>query len=186
MGQVTSTMRIAAALVASVLAAVLGITATGGPAVAGPPAPRTASVSPCNGWYCLGPSVTVLESNTTACQGSTQYFGGTDHNGVGVNWTYSNGGHACVNVSYRPAYTSLSCSFWIYVPNEYATATVYFGYWSNGVKRIVSLNEATVDGWVYLFNAPYVSKIDFQDNNGQTGTRIGWGSSATYGIAQYC
>ena len=135
----------------------------------------------------LAPSVTVLESNTANCAGTAQYFADTDTTGVPIDWTNSNGTHACVRVRYSPAPTAASCAYAFYVPSGDATGVIVFGYWTaDGVKHYVSLDENPVSGWQTLFRSAQVNRIEFQDNNGQSGTRIGWGRLADHGVRQSC
>jgi GH25 family lysozyme M1 (1,4-beta-N-acetylmuramidase) len=136
----------------------------------------------------LAPTVTVLASNTTACQGTQQYYTGTDGAGVPIDWTYANGTTACVKVGYAPHATSATCSFSFYVPDGEATAQITFGYWTtDGVKHYAGLNENPVIGWQQVFSAANVNRIEFQDNDGQAyPLQIGWGSSAAYGMRQTC
>jgi hypothetical protein len=74
-----------------------------------------------------------------------------------------------------------------------------YGWWdSSGTKHYASVvDENTNDVWYYLnMNQPGasggtaegVTRISFQDNNGQApgSTYIGWGNSASYGIDQLC
>jgi hypothetical protein len=101
---------------------------------------------------------------------------------VPVNWTWSNGGKACLKAQYNPPANGGNCAFYFYVPSNYATANVVFGYWTtDGVKHYASLNEAQVSGWTFAFRARNVNRIEFQDNNGQTGTQIGWGANNNFG-----
>lgn len=138
---------------------------------------------------CLSPFITVLENNTSACPGNQQYFTATDLAGNPIYWTYSNGSHACVSVDYYPVSTA-TCRYWFYVPEGHATANVIFGYWTtDGVKHYApTLNENPVFGWQPIFTSANVTRINFQDNNGQTpgSTEIGWGAEAADGLAQTC
>jgi hypothetical protein len=136
----------------------------------------------------LEQSTTVLESNTSACQGSTQYFAATDYSGVPVFWTYANGSHPCIRVTYHPRTTTSTCTFQFYVPNGFATANVIFGYWTtDGVKHYASIDENPRQGWYTIFSSANVTLINFQDNNGQAyPLRLGWGYDHAHGLIQQC
>jgi hypothetical protein len=138
--------------------------------------------------YYLQAQVTVQESNTTSCPGTSEYFTANDLNGVPVNWTYANGSHPCIRVSYAPRSTSQDCIFDFFVPTGYATANIIFSYTTaDGATHSASLNEAPLDGWYYVFDAANVTHIEFRDNNGQAyPTEIGWGSDYLHGFTQTC
>lgn len=146
---------------------------------------------------CLQPSVQTLERNDANCPGNDQYFPATDGYGKPIQWTYSNGSHACIKVSYSTPFpiTLGDCEYWFYAPAGHATGTIYFGYWVGGAKHIFALNENPVEGWRPLFtdfqNGVFgvnqqPTRIEFQDNNGQTGNQIAWGANNQYGIIQTC
>ncbi|MFB9238783.1 hypothetical protein ACFFWC_25185 [Plantactinospora siamensis] len=142
----------------------------------------------------LTATVSVLENNTTNCPGTQQYFGATDLYGLPTNYTYSNGSHACVRVTFPPVTKSSTCDFWFYVPAGYGTAKVVFGYWvrnpSTGVttKYYASVDEQPLEGWHKVFSAANVTDINFQDNNGQPqgDYLIGWGNGPSHGMRQSC
>lgn len=125
----------------------------------------------------------TLESNTANCPGTSQYFSATDANGVGIQWTYSNGSHGCVKVHYNGVNDGRTCEYWFYVPAGHATGKIVFGWrdWNN-VKHYASLDENPVSGWQFAFNAKNLQYIEFQDNNGQSGTQIGWANQQDYGF----
>jgi hypothetical protein len=92
-----------------------------------------------------------------------------------------------VRVAFTPAVTSANCQFWFYVPDGHATATVIFGYWNTaGNKFYKSIDENPVTGWQHLFDAANVRAVNFQDNNGGSGTQIGWSSHHDFGLWQVC
>ncbi len=127
----------------------------------------------------------TLGANTATCPGSSQYFSATDANGVGIQWTYSNGSNACVRVHYNGVRDGRTCEYWFYVPNGFATGTIVFGWWDwNNVKHYASLNENPVSGWQFAFTATNLQYIEFQDNNGQSpgSTQIGWANQSDYGF----
>jgi hypothetical protein len=144
--------------------------------------------------YYLGAQVTTLENNTSNCPGTSQYFSATDNYGLPVNYTYSNGSHACVRVSFTPVTKLTNCEFWFYVPAGWGTANVIFGYWvkdpvlGTTTKYYASINEDPYEGWHKVFTAPNVTAINFQDNNGQTpgDYLIGWGNGTSRGLRQQC
>ena len=137
--------------------------------------------------WCFGvpdrQNITTLESGTTNCGGTAQYYNATDGNGKNIQWTYSNGGHACMRVHYDGVNDGRSCEYWFYVPKGYATGTIYFGWWDwSGIKHSASIYEGDKSGWNYAFRAKNLASIEFQDNNGQTGTQIGWANQQNYGF----
>jgi hypothetical protein len=129
-----------------------------------------------------------LANNTANCPGTSQYFSDNDVNGVAITWTYANGSHACVKVTYTPRTTSSYCAFRFFVPSGHATANVIFGYWTtDGVKHYASLDEAPRDGWYTVFSSANVTSVGFQDNNGQAyPLQIGWGTDRYHGMRQEC
>lgn len=157
---------------------------------------------------CFGASVQTLENNTTNCPGTAQFFVPTsgDLNDVPIDWTYSNGAHACISVSYSlsPASTFGLCEYWFYVPKGFATGEITFGYWIDGVKHTFTLNEDPVSGWQKLFtDAPSSvtnsgipggfldtgpDHVQWSDNNGQPAGayQLGWGNNADHGIMEVC
>lgn len=138
--------------------------------------------------WCLGApdrqTVSTLESGTAACGGANQYFSTTDGNGVKVQWTYSNGSHACMKVHYQGVYDGRNCEYWFYVPSgSTATGTIVFGWWDwFGVKHYASIYEGNKQGWNFAFRATNLQYIEFQDNNGESGTTIGWANQKNYGF----
>ena len=146
----------------------------------------------CNGTSYYAPQVNTLESNTTACPGSSEYFTTNDYSGKPIGWTYANGSHACIQVLWQPTFTSNTCTFSVYVPNGYATGTINFliTYLVNGDiprTRTVSLNENPVSGYQTLTTEANVASIQFGDNTGQSyPTQIGWGMQAANSLRQAC
>jgi hypothetical protein len=131
---------------------------------------------------------TTLARNTSNCPGANQYFSGADLNGVPIDWTYANGGSACVRVTYNPRITADVCDFYYFVPTGDATANIIFGYWTtDGQKHYASLDEGPRDGWYYLFSSANVTSVQFQDNNGQAyPLQLGWGTDYAHGLNQFC
>ncbi len=91
------------------------------------------------------------------------------------------------------------CAFFFYVPQDgFANAHISFGWWNSSGKHFAArFDEAPTYGWNVLYMngasdpsylAGGVTKIQFQDNNGDTpgSTVIGWGASAAYGIEAIC
>ncbi len=158
----------------------------------------SAAIVTCSGvgfQHCLQPNITTLARNTTTCPGSNQWFTGTDSS-TNIGWTWANGGNACVRVDYYPVLAS-NCTYTFYVPDNHASANIIFGYWtSDGVKHYFpALNENPTSGWNtlnavgsngFLIPVSNVTRISFQDNDGQTGIQMAWGMSANYGIGQQC
>lgn len=113
-----------------------------------------------------------------------------------ISWTYANGSTPCVRVSFTARAVSTQCSFWLYVPDGYATATFTLGWQDTGGTWHTTepVNEASVTGWslITMFNpsqrtAANVTQLYFQDNNGQSyPSQLGWGSTNPYGIWQAC
>lgn len=142
------------------------------------------------GWaICSEASVTELEKNTANCPGQGQYFLGDDSS-TAIDWTYSNGNHPCVRVDF-PIDDGTSCDFFFYVPNAHATTRhLVFGYWtSDGAKHYFpTVDENSTYGWKKLTTSQidHVTRISFQDNDGEPGTQIGWGSQPLYGIGEAC
>jgi hypothetical protein len=136
----------------------------------------------------LSQSISNLETNTSACPGYEQYFSGTDVNGVPIWWTYAGGSHACVRVRYTTRVTTSSCTFKFFVPTGHATAVIYFGYWTtDGVKHYASIDEGPREGWYNIFSSANVTRIEFQDNNGQAyPLQIGWGRDYWHRLVQQC
>ncbi len=148
-------------------------------------------LSPLTGYGDLfPPTVTVLGNDTSTCPGTQQYFSTYDDSGVPIDWTYANGSNQCVEVSYTPTYTSTSCAFDFYVPNGYATGYVDLkvGYLANGDPHYVTydLNENPVSGFQQVFTLSDVFSVTFGDNDGQSGTQIGWGSNVAASLRQVC
>jgi hypothetical protein len=182
------TKKLAVSLVVSA-ALIVGLGAV--PASAAVPAAGSSFACSPGSWgtlpWCFGvpdrQTTTTLGGNTANCPGSSQYFSTTDTNGVGIQWTYSNGSHACVRVHYNGVNDGRTCEYWFYVPPVHATGTIVFGWWDwNNVKHYASLNENPVSGWQFAFNATNLHYIEFQDNNGQSGTQIGWANQSDFGF----
>jgi hypothetical protein len=91
----------------------------------------------------------------------------------------------------------------MYIPdNGYADANVIIGWWTtNSTTHVTTkyyaavVHEATTAGWIELNmqepaypdgGAADVNSLQFRDNNGQTGTVIGWGANKYYGIKEVC
>lgn len=170
------------------------------------PAAAQASATACAGGlgstYCLGPVNDTLSTSGPYCtpfSDGNEWQSYTDANGVHQLWTYSNGSNACIQINYYPVIEDENCYFSFYVPdNGYANGKIVFGWWdTSGNKHYATaVDENTSSGWVeldmgsagFLGGASDVSRISFQDNNGQTAgsTYIGWGNSDLYGIQQVC
>jgi hypothetical protein len=154
-----------------------------------PTAPRGTATA-CSGLsavVCTGGTATVLDS--TCPGGQQQWYDATDGNNVAVHYTNSGDTRACMRVRYDMYPTSRSCSFWMYIPKGYATGSITFGWWdTNNVKHYWSIDENYVDGWQFIFNAANLTRIEWQDNNGQqTNSRyLGWSSDNQHGFAQRC
>ena len=172
-------------------------------------APAQAAASACNtaeNNYCLAPSIVTLSTASPNC---TPFSNGKEYqvynnpvDGVQQDWTYSNGTNACIQVNYTTsaAVQANQCAFYFYVPQDgNANADIVFGWWDqSGVKHYATLfDESPVYGWQVLhMNGPNddiyiaggVTRISFQDNNGQTpgADVLGWGDSASYGIDAVC
>jgi hypothetical protein len=146
----------------------------------------------CSSTNYIAPTVTALESNTTNCPGTQQYFDDTDTNGVPISWTYANGSHQCIRVLWTPPTQAGSCTYSFYVPSGFATATIQFFvvYLVNGdipKTRTVTLNESPVSGYQTLFTQSGVVSVQFGDNNGQVyPIQIGWGSKPAHSLRQVC
>jgi hypothetical protein len=161
--------------------------------------------------FCLPPDMPFPSETSQYCStfsNGLDYETAVDTAGVHQDWTFSNGTHPCLAVDWFPVpWGNLDCRFYMYVPdNGYADANVYIGWWTNespsGVPLqtttkyfAATLPEATTAGWVKLNmkepghadgSALDVVKIQFMDNNGQTGTVIGWGAGADHGIKEEC
>ena len=104
----TWAFRASAAAATLVLAGVLSI----GLQLAGSAAPAGASVTACgtapyasNGSvtvHCYAPDVTTLQSGTSSCPGTYQWFSRPDYAGVPIGWTYTALGNAapCISVDW--------------------------------------------------------------------------------------
>jgi hypothetical protein len=138
------------------------------------------------------PTVTVLANNTQYCPGNQQYFTATDYSGNQIAWTYANGSHQCVQVTYYPTDTPASCSYSFYVPDGDATGKINFVITTlvNGSPRTtsVTVDEAPISGFTHLFTGSHVIAIGFGDNNGvqQYPVKLGWGSSVDHSLQQAC
>ncbi len=194
-------------VLATVLAAVVAVlVAPLSAQAAGSAEASPLAVQACSGGeldFCLAPQNLVLSSSAPYCtpfSDGLEWQSYTDANGVQQLWTYSNGSHACIQINYYPTLENYNCYYYFYVPaNGYANGDIVFGWWdSSGVKHYATVvNENDVSGWVQLeMNDPNgisggasnVTKISFQDNNGQTAgsTVMGWGNSSAYGIEEFC
>jgi hypothetical protein len=155
-----------------------------------PPSTPTGSATPCsqlNAVVCTGGTATVLDP--TCPGGSKQWLDATDLNNVPIHYTFANDTRACMRVRYDMYPTTTTCAFWMYVPKKYATGDITFGWWdTNGDKHYWWINENAVDGWQYIFSASMVTRIEWQDNNGQfvNSTALGWSSEDEHGFAQRC
>jgi hypothetical protein len=155
-----------------------------------PPKTPTGSATPCsqlNAVVCTGGTATVLDSSCPG--GNQQWFNATDLNNVAMHFTYADDTRACMRVTYTTYPTSRDCAFWMYVPKGNATGDITFGYWdTSGTKHYWWINENAVDGWQYIFSAPNVTNIQWQDNNGQypNSAELGWSSDNQHGFAQRC
>ncbi|TDD07483.1 hypothetical protein E1292_13335 [Nonomuraea deserti] len=168
------------------VAAVLSLT---GSFVAASPAAGAATAV-----YYLKPQVTTLDAATDKCPGDAQWFVDKE---ARIAWTWTNGRHACVEVSYTPRYTSMSCDFSFYIPPKSATAVVRFAIHGDFDPRIhggvvrgpgLPVDEKPRHGWWHIGRGTNVRSILFTDANGQPyrAERIGWGMDATNGIKQVC
>lgn len=155
------------------------------------------------GTQCIGPSIpyqTVQNQYCSVFPNGYEYETATDAAKVPQMWTFSNGSHPCIEVDwYEGGYQGMECYFYFYVPdNGYANANVYFGWWNHddSTKRFAStVDENTSAGWIKLNmhdprftdgGAQDVSYLQFMDNNGQTGTYIGWGADSSHGMKEVC
>ena len=127
--------------------------------------------------YCDAPSVSIL------CGGAIG--GGTDLNGIPINWTFTNGSSVCDVMTYNFSYrdSKRSCSFYIYIPRGHATSTIRATL-SDGTH--VSFNENPVSGWQHWFDSFNISSLRFTDANGTTGQELGWGRTTTWSIERLC
>jgi hypothetical protein len=154
------------------------------------------------GTQCIGPVIpyqTVQNQYCTPFSNGYEYQTAADAAGVAQMWTFSNGSHPCIEVDwYEGGYRGVECYFYLYVPdNGYANAKVYIGWWNHDeqIKRFATtVDENTTAGWIKLnMNGGYadggakdVSYLQFKDNNGQTGTYIGWGAGSSHGMKEVC
>jgi hypothetical protein len=191
----------AVAMVAAVLPLLLTASATASsrqaPRVTAPRAAGLARAAnqPTGTIPCLGDSFECIDmlglggGPPQRC-GDPAFYQTTDYSGVPIYWTYANGSSQCVHVVYAPdaADSQFFCRYYFYVPNGYATAKIFFGYWEFGVKHYASLDEDPNVGWTYAFSASDgVTEIDFGDNNGQLYPKqIGWGGGPGYGFWRQC
>jgi hypothetical protein len=204
----------AASLLAGMLV-VLSSLAYAPPAVSASQSPRIEAITaqatvspdlqPCSDnqlEHCLAPQNIELSTSPPYCQtfpNGLEWEPFTDHNHVAQLYTFSNGSHACIQVNYYPVVNNRNCYYSFYVPdNGYANAHVVIGWWNTSRKKYyTSVPEATSAGWYDLnMNDPSgisggavnVTKISFQDNNGQTpgSTYIGWGNESGYEMEQFC
>lgn len=160
--------------------------------------------------FCLSPNMPFPSETSQYCStfsNGLDYETAVDTAGVHQDWTYSNGTHPCLAVDWYPVpWSNLECQFYMYVPdNGYADANVYIGWWTDETPSgsstaatkyfAATLPEATTAGWVKLNmkepgfsdgGALDVVKLQFMDNNGQTGTVIGWGAGSDHGIREEC
>ncbi|MET9341262.1 hypothetical protein [Nonomuraea sp. NPDC003804] len=166
-----SVQRIAARAVAAAALVLPALALTGSPAVADP-AEET-----------FTPYVTTLERNTTACPGNDQYFSGWDTQRP-IEWTYTNGDHACIEVQYKVAFTAANCAYQFYVPDRQATG--YIDFWVEGITNEghgtwgtnAGINEIDKEGWYTIYTGDRVTSIKFWDR-GPKGYTLGWGKYAS-------
>jgi hypothetical protein len=104
----------------------------------------------------------------------------------------------CIEVEYTMVPVSSACSFFFYIPKGNATAHVNFRWQAGGATHsAAALNEAPDSGWVQINMggsgalAANVSRISFTDNNGESGTKIGWGAGNStqafqHGVKRLC
>ena len=80
---------------------------------------------------------------------------------------------------------TLTCGYHFYVPNGWGDANVYVGYTTaNGTRNIWRVQENGFSGWWTLGTVTgAIHDVSFQDNTGESGSMIGWG---TAGFAQNC
>ncbi|WP_214324139.1 hypothetical protein [Nonomuraea sediminis] len=155
--------------------------------LAGLLAASPASAEPRTQYYFTGAGVITWENKTAACPGSRQWFETRDAYGELIGYTNSNGGHACVEVTYAVKTLRQMCHFYFYVPRGHATGSIKFKfdqgrYGTSGM----TLDEGPREGWHYLMGATNVNSITFTDANDETGTQIGWGMLRENGIKQAC
>lgn len=168
------------------------------------PLPQIGGANPCQAAIsgnvvtaCLTPN-TINLSNPQNCQpfpDGNEFQSRLDFNGVGIDWTFPNGGQACVSVSYTAQQPSAGCSYFFYVPNGFATSKIIprveneFGQVFTDTGD--TLDENPVSGWQRFgpnFDEP-IAAIAFTDSNGigpTTSQQIGWGNTARFGIWQVC
>ena len=123
-------------------------------------------------------------SFTSYCQ---QWQYGVDPAGFYTAYTPSNGGQNCANADWyldNGSYpTSHSCNYWVFIPNYNATATAMVpGLWdTNGTKYYGNpINEQNYyDQWAYIGWFANINHVNIGDNDGETGTYLGLGTSAS-------
>ena len=91
-------------------------------------APSTAACVPSSIEHCLAavPSHGSGASCTPFADG-TYWQNASDSAGNPVSWTYANGSSPCVTVTFTAVPLLAVCTFWLYVPKGYATATFTLG-----------------------------------------------------------
>jgi hypothetical protein len=127
--------------------------------------------------YCDAPSVNI------ACGGAIGSR--NDFNGIPINWTFTNGNTTCDTITYSYGFNDSRtvCSFYLYVPNGFATTTIKATL-SDGSH--VSFNENPVSGWQHWFDATDITHLTFTDANGTTNQEMGWGRTSTWSIGRFC
>lgn len=192
----TWAFRASAAAATLVLAGVLSI----GLQLAGSAAPAGASVTPCgtapyasNGSvtvHCYAPTVTTLQSETSSCPNSAQWFSRDDYAGVPIGWTYTALGNVnpCISVDWQFSALPSNCQFSFYVPDGFATGTIWFTEDNgNGTPGNVSLNEDPVTGWQSLSMLPGTFWLHSADAHDYANlAELGWGSTAQYSLMAIC
>lgn len=151
-----------------------------------------ASAEPRTQYHFTAPGVSDYTDWRDDCPAGRQWFR-ADVNGVGVGWTYTNGGNRCVNVVYGVKTLDRHCDFYFYVPRNHATGIVNFkvdlaprgGF---GGPGLLGINEEPVSGWEYIGSGRLVESLTFGDDNGQAykSKKLGWGMDAEHGIKQVC
>lgn len=154
--------------------------------------------------FCLAPTDTVIDTNKTNCPpfpDGRQWQDTTDLWNVPERWTYPNGNHACIRVSYTPSTVYDLCDFIFYVPwgpsSKSSTSLVVFNWETiDGTWHSSTIDESRVRGWQTAFSSSLaVQAISFTDANGRgptTSEEIAWNrgtsgvSAQSYGIWQFC
>ncbi|GER89834.1 hypothetical protein KDW_39960 [Dictyobacter vulcani] len=131
------------------------------------------TLAPLSGTYHVTPVLTNHGNPGWA------YF--TDYDGVPSAYTDSNGNVQTSSAVWHipSGIDTRSCDFSVYVPTPNGTANISYGFY-NGSTRVAVINVdqnlyQPTDPWVYLTSGRTITAVQFSNNNGQKGTRIGVG-----------